>query len=271
MTVDIEKLIAVSISVVSVAASLYSILTQEYEHRLVGNGPSRPYQTKEFKDYGGIERRDYGYQQKGDRGPIYGSAGRPVDSTTREERVLTNESVRRGRRFLLVFVILLGLLSAYTLYQFTPTISAEKLFLFIWLFVFMLLGMIVRVITANHRIGKPLFDVAIDDIVYPVLFSVIVFYPIWVMVEKEANIPFSIYSAFLNGYFWRSIVADAKPNDKNESSKKKTLLNEVYANESQKRLVCLTHRSVPIGSHERSNHTYEDRIGPPSHKRRVMR
>lgn len=219
MTVDVEKLVAVSITIISVGASVYSILTQEYENRSLSGGPTRPYQTKEFKDYGEIERRDQGYRHKG-AGPIYGSSGRPTGPPVREERVLTNESVRRGKRFLLVFVILLGLLSAYTLYQFAPTISIEELLLFIWLFVFMILGMIVRVITANHRSGKPLFDVSIDDVVYPILFSVIVFYPVWVMADKGANVSFAIYSAFLNGYFWRSIVADAKPVGKGYSSKK---------------------------------------------------
>jgi hypothetical protein len=78
------------------------------------------------------------------------------------------------------------------------------------LFLAMVAGMFVQVIAANHREGKPLFDATASDLIYPLLFSVIVFYPIWALTTPTSHNFFSIHAAFLNGYFWESVVASAR-------------------------------------------------------------
>jgi hypothetical protein len=83
----------------------------------------------------------------------------------------------------------------------------------IGLFISMLAGMFVQVIAANHRADRPIFSVTNSQLTYPVLFSVIVFYPIWASASHSSNIAFSIYASFMNGYFWESVVASARRPD----------------------------------------------------------
>ncbi|MEX2697502.1 hypothetical protein [Rhizobium mongolense] len=79
------------------------------------------------------------------------------------------------------------------------------------LFLAMVAGMTVQVLAANYRAGNPLFSVSRDQVIFPLLFSVIVFYPIWALTAEAPKGLFPLHASFLNGYFWESIVASAKP------------------------------------------------------------
>ena len=80
----------------------------------------------------------------------------------------------------------------------------------VWLFLAMAGGMFVQVLTSNYRTGKGLFDVAASQLIYPLLFSIIIFYPIWAIATSGTNNFFAIYAAFMNGFFWETVVANAQ-------------------------------------------------------------
>jgi hypothetical protein len=79
------------------------------------------------------------------------------------------------------------------------------------LFVAMVAGMTIQVLAANYRAGNRLFSVARDRLIFPLLFSVMIFYPVWGVAAKTPKGLFPLHAAFLNGYFWESVVASAKP------------------------------------------------------------
>jgi hypothetical protein len=91
-------------------------------------------------------------------------------------------------------------------------LTADKFYLALGLFFTMVGGMFVQVITANYKAGAAsLFAVTTAQLIYPVLFSPIVYYSIWAVASASASAGlFSFYAAFLNGYFWQSVVTSAQ-------------------------------------------------------------
>jgi hypothetical protein len=71
-------------------------------------------------------------------------------------------------------------------------------------------GMFVQVLTTNYRHERPLLEVTPAQLVFPLLFSPIVFYPIWLVGGDRGPGAFPFYAAFLNGYFWQSVVSAVK-------------------------------------------------------------
>jgi len=88
--------------------------------------------------------------------------------------------------------------------------TKEKLLIYIGLFLIMCGGMFVSVISKNYTAQKSLFDVTDSDLLYPLLFSVFVFYPLLIMVDTEQNSKLLFYTAFMNGYFWKTIVTEVE-------------------------------------------------------------
>ncbi|MCT3897357.1 hypothetical protein HZQ13_04520 [Elizabethkingia anophelis] len=93
-------------------------------------------------------------------------------------------------------------------------ISKDNILLYSGLFLMMCFGMFVSVIRRNYKKGKNLFDVKDSDLIYPTLFSVLVFYPLLVLVDTESNLQLVIYTAFLNGFFWKTFVAEEEEDNK---------------------------------------------------------
>jgi len=55
------------------------------------------------------------------------------------------------------------------------------------------------------------------------LFSLVVFYPIWALVADAPRNLFAFYAAFLNGFFWETVVANARlPSPPNGSNNKRS-------------------------------------------------
>ena len=79
----------------------------------------------------------------------------------------------------------------------------------LWLFFTMIFGMFVQVLSRNYREKRKLFQIGWEQLVFPLLFSIIIFYPIWGIISSSNKSYFSFYCAFLNGYFWENIVAEA--------------------------------------------------------------
>ena len=113
-----------------------------------------------------------------------------------------------GSVVLLVFAGISVLFGAFTVYRYREQLeAAQDIALFVsWLFLTMVGGMFVQVITTNYRDGKPLFDVSASQLIFPLLFSVIVFYPIWAIASQATDSAFAVYAAFLNGFFWQTVV-----------------------------------------------------------------
>lgn len=118
-----------------------------------------------------------------------------------------------GTIVLLSFAALVVIFGLVTLVRYWAELKAAQgsAFLAVWLFVAMVAGMFLRVIVMNYQINRRLFDVTATQLVFPVLFSVIVFYPIWAIGMSATDKVFALYAAFLNGFFWETVVTNVKP------------------------------------------------------------
>lgn len=110
------------------------------------------------------------------------------------------------------FAALLLLFAAIAVWRYWERVTAlgDTLFLAIGLLLTMAGGMFVQVLSSNYTHDRPLFQVTPSQLLYPLLFSPIVFYPIWLIGDEQGAQLFPFYAAFLNGYFWQSVVASAK-------------------------------------------------------------
>ena len=135
------------------------------------------------------------------------AAGPGGDTASLEQ--LRDRQLRAGRRVLLGFagiVVVLGAVTVAVNFEVFTANPARTLF-YAWLLLAMVGGMFVQVVVANHRGGRQLFAVTREQLLFPLLFSVIVFYPIWSVAGSAGDGYFAIYAAFLNGYFWETVVA----------------------------------------------------------------
>ena len=125
----------------------------------------------------------------------------------------TDHDVARGRLVLLAFVAIVAVFGLSSAVYYWPVIRANRADLYygVWLFFTMVAGMFVQVVAANYRSQKPLFHVDASQLIFPLLFSLVVFYPIWSLAADAPRNLFAFHAAFLNGYFWESIVSSAKP------------------------------------------------------------
>ncbi len=89
--------------------------------------------------------------------------------------------------------------------------NTDNLIFGIWLFLTMVFGMFVQVMVDNHESGRAILDIRLWDFLFPLFFSLVVYYSIWSVAATAPRGLFSFYAAFLNGYFWRHVVAQARP------------------------------------------------------------
>jgi hypothetical protein len=117
-----------------------------------------------------------------------------------------------GSAVLVVFLIVVLAFGAISIFKYWSQIVANRddLFFFGWLLLSMIAGMFARVLADNHKNGCDLLDVRASQLVYPLIFTVLVFYVVWAMVSTAPHNFFAIYAAFLNGYFWETVVSQAK-------------------------------------------------------------
>jgi len=108
-----------------------------------------------------------------------------------------------------IFVTVLGIATAATNWDYILSHQAD-VFYFVWLVTVMVFGMFAQVLDENIREGRSWHQLTATELLLPTLFSIVVFYPIWNSVASRHGY-FSFYSAFLNGYFWKTIVASVKP------------------------------------------------------------
>jgi hypothetical protein len=106
-------------------------------------------------------------------------------------------------------VLAFGLLTAFLNWE---KVIAEKdsLFFGAWLFLAMVGGMFAQVLWTNTKEGSDFSNVSASQLLFPLLFSIMVFYPIWAVGTSASNNFFAIYAAFVNGYFWKTVVANTK-------------------------------------------------------------
>jgi hypothetical protein len=118
---------------------------------------------------------------------------------------------------LIAFALIVIVFGLFTAVFFRQALFAhpDEIIFAVWLVLAMIGGMLAQVVAANYRAHNELFSVSRDRLLYPLLFSVIVFYPVWALAASSTRGFFAIHAAFLNGYFWESIVSAAKPPKKN--------------------------------------------------------
>jgi hypothetical protein len=92
------------------------------------------------------------------------------------------------------FAAVVGIAGLLTLIHYRDVIAhnQDSFYFWVWLFIFMVAGMFVQVIASNHRAGRALLDISASQLVFPVLFSVVVFYPIWAIAASASHSFFSI-------------------------------------------------------------------------------
>lgn len=120
--------------------------------------------------------------------------------------------VTRGMRILTGFTVIVFAFGLLTLKRFWPEIerNEKNLYFAAWLFLTMVAGMFVQVLASNYREGNPLFVIEAGRLVFPLLFCLVVFYPIWSLAAGAPTNLFVFHAAFLNGYFWESVVSAAR-------------------------------------------------------------
>jgi hypothetical protein len=117
-----------------------------------------------------------------------------------------------GRVFFLFGLIVVGFAGSASIhYRHQLGGNPDKIYLMGGLFLMMIAGMFVQVIAANYAKDQELFKVSAQQLIYPTLFSIIVYFGIWTVVSSNGVSLFSFYAAFLNGYFWESVVTSSKP------------------------------------------------------------
>jgi hypothetical protein len=140
-------------------------------------------------------------------------AGALLPMTAKRESVEFGASPpNTGVPYLVTFGLIVIAFGAFTTKYYWEEIfvNANDVIFVIGLCLAMIGGMFVQVLAANHRARRPLFSVSRDDLLFPLLFSIIVFYPIWAVTATAPKGFLSIHAAFLNGYFWESVVSAAK-------------------------------------------------------------
>jgi len=108
------------------------------------------------------------------------------------------------------FAVLVFVFACAALINYRDRLSADLIFLAVGLLFAMIFGMFVQVLVSNHNQSKPLLEVSSSQLVFPLLFSPMVYFPIWSLASSHPS-TFSVYAAFLNGYFWEHVVTSTRP------------------------------------------------------------
>lgn len=142
-----------------------------------------------------------------------------VPALTRNRTRAIADTGRRpsGQYVLFGFACVVALYGGLVTWQYWEQIKAlaDQLYLAFGLGLVMIAGMFVRVLSGNHQAQRPLFAVSATELIYPMLFSPIVFFAIWVLDDGSSRGKlFLFHAAFLNGFFWESIVSAARRPEK---------------------------------------------------------
>lgn len=117
-----------------------------------------------------------------------------------------------GQYVLMVFACVVAFLAIITLIRNFDQIMKhlDELLFGFWLFLTMIAGMFVKVMNDNYLKDRNLVHITATQLFYPMLFALVVFYPVWAMEADAPRTVFSFYAAFLNGFFWESVVTSVK-------------------------------------------------------------
>lgn len=137
-----------------------------------------------------------------------------------------------GLKVLVAFAAVVFVYGVVTLVQYWSFVeqNRDQFFYAFGLFLTMIFGMFVQVLAANYRSGQPLFDVTSSQLLFPLLFSLVVYYPIWAITASASHGLFPFHAAFLNGYFWESVVSAASSPTPPTNQPRPALTSELSAN-----------------------------------------
>lgn len=77
----------------------------------------------------------------------------------------------------------------------------------VFLFILMIGGMFAKYFYDLFQSGQGFPDAKLKDLLMPLLVSLMVFYPLWVMAAGSPKNLFPIIAAFQNGFFWQTIFS----------------------------------------------------------------
>lgn len=142
-----------------------------------------------------------------------GKEAKPGDSGGGRKVTARGFTLDSATTVLSTFLVVVIAFSMFTVIRYWEEflVAQDKLVFGTWLFLSMVGGMFVEVLTRNYHNGKKWFDVTASQLLFPLLFSVMVFYPVWITATNASDSMFAIYAAFVNGFYWRSIVANTQP------------------------------------------------------------
>ena len=117
-----------------------------------------------------------------------------------------------GMKIIYGFAAVALIFGAFALYTYRGSIFTDRddLFYFGGLVLTMFFGMIVQVLYSAYREHRN-FAVSKAQVILPLLFSIVIFSPIWSIATTSARGFFVFQAAFLNGFFWESLVTAASP------------------------------------------------------------
>jgi hypothetical protein len=103
---------------------------------------------------------------------------------------------RAAIKVLLAFAVVVVSFGAITIVRYWSYLAAhgDDAFFASWLFITMVAGMFVQVLSSNYREGRDLLDVSATQLLFPLLFAIVVFYPIWAIGAAAAKTFFAVYA-----------------------------------------------------------------------------
>lgn len=123
-----------------------------------------------------------------------------------------DEQGNSGKKILYAFAAIVAIFGAFAIYTYRALLfkSIDDVFYLCGVVLTMIFGMFVQVLYSAYRENRN-FKVTATQLVLPLLFSIVVFYPTWTTAAGSVRGLYAFYVAFLNGFFWESLVTAAKP------------------------------------------------------------
>jgi hypothetical protein len=117
-----------------------------------------------------------------------------------------------GIKVLIIFATVCLLFISFVVWRYWQQIvqNEHSVIAIIGLFLTMVGGMLVRVVTSNYEHSQTLSIGNTSKLVFPILLSPIVFFPVWSLSTGGEIGFFTFHAAFLNGYFWESVVSSTR-------------------------------------------------------------
>ena len=92
-------------------------------------------------------------------------------------------------------------------------VKSKNVIYALYLFCWMILGMMANYFWDLLRAGKSLSDVQLSKLLIPILVSPIIFFTVWALAAKEGSVDIQVtwpFVAFQNGFFWQVVFTKSQ-------------------------------------------------------------